>query len=120
MDEVYDWAGFYRALCEHGPHLLLGIDGGDGANGGLFDMIASVAVDTDAFWSEGLQSVLADAATEGDLEAGVLSALDIWRENVVAELSDDFGVALDWNAVTIDAESPLIEELVEAAAPDDP
>jgi len=111
MGETYDWPGFYRALCEHGPHLLVGIDEDDG------EIIQALAADTDTFWSDGLQSLLADAAGDGDLRMGVLASLGLWRENVLAAMSDDFGIDLGWDAVTIDADSPLIEALVEAATP---
>jgi hypothetical protein len=43
--------------------------------------------------------------------------LDLWRENVLSALSEDFGIDLDRAAVTIDPESPLIDELVRAATP---
>jgi hypothetical protein len=116
MAETYDWHGFYRALCEHGPQLLLGIDGDDGAR----EVIELLAADTDDFWSDGLVDLLAEGATAGDLRTGVLAALKLWRENVLMALSDDFGIELDWDAVTIDAGSQLIDHLVEAAAPDHP
>ena len=112
MGEAYDWSGFYRGLCEHGPHLLVGIDEDDG------EIIAALAADTDTFWSDGLQSLLAQAAGDGDLRMGVLDSLGLWRENVLVALSDNFGIELDWDMVTIDAGSPLIEALVEAATPD--
>ena len=50
----------------------------------------------------------------------MLGALALWRENVLTTLSGNFGIELDWGAVTIDAESPLIDVLVKAAAPDHP
>ena len=116
MAEAYDWSGFYGALCEHGPQLLLGIDEDDGVR----EVIAMTAADTDDFWSDGLSDPLAEGAAAGDLRAGVLGALALWRENVLTTLSGNFGIELDWSAVTIDAESPLIDVLVKAAAPDHP
>jgi len=112
MDETYDWAGFYGALCEHGPHLLLGIEDEENR-----EIIEALAADTDTFWSDGMQSLLAVAADDGELRTGVLDVLDLWRENVLNALSGDFGIDLGWDAVTIDAGSPLIETLVEAATP---
>ena len=111
-EEKYDWAGFYGALCSSSHHLLRGIDGDDDIR-----EIISLVSDTDAFWSEGLQSLLADAAADGDLRRGVLASLDLWRENVLTVLSEDFAVDLDWGTVIIDIDSPLIEDLVRAATP---
>ena len=113
MGETYDWPGFYGALCEHGPHLLVGLAEDDG------EIIEALAADTDTFWSDGLQPLLADAAGDGDLRLGVLASLGLWRENVLIALSEDFSIDLDWDAVAIDADSPLIEALVEAATPGD-
>ncbi len=64
-----------------------------------------------------MQPLLEDAAGDGDLSAGVLASLGLWRENVLVALSDDFGIELDWGSVTIDTDSPLIDALVEAATP---
>jgi hypothetical protein len=69
------------------------------------------------FWSEGLQERLAEGAANGDLRAGVLSTLDLWRENVLETLAVNFGIELDGQVVSIAAASPLIGELVEATAP---
>lgn len=115
MGEAYDWTGFYQALCEHGPHLLVGLDEDDGVR----EVIVMVAADTDDFWSDGLQDLLAQGAHDGDLRAGALAALELWRENVITTLSANFGIELDWHAVAIDTDSPLIDGLVEAATPDD-
>ena len=115
MAETYDWSGFYGALCEHGPQLLLGIDGDDGVR----EVIAMLAAnEPDDFWSDGLSDPLAEGTAAGDLRAGVLGVLELWRENVLAALSANFGIELDWSAVTIDADSPLIDVLVRAASPD--
>ena len=64
-----------------------------------------------------LQDRLADGAANDDLRAGVLSALELWRENVLQALDADFAIELDWHAVSVDFINPLIDELVEAAAP---
>ena len=115
MDETYDWSGFYQALCEHGPHLLVGLDEDDGVR----EVIATMAADTDDFWSDGLQDLLRQGADDGDLRAGALAALELWRESVITTLSAGFGIELDWHVVAIDADSPLIDDLVEAATLDD-
>lgn len=113
MAETYDWSGFYGALCKHGPHLLLGL----AEDGGVREVIAMTAATEDRYWSDGLQDLLASHATDGDLRAGVVAALELWRENVLMALSDDFGIFLDWGEVTVDTSSPLINVLVEAASP---
>ena len=110
MSDTYDWSCFYDALCERAEHLLLGIDYEDRE-------VISLVAETDAFWSDGLQSLLAMAARDGDLNRGVRDVLDAWRDNVITVLSGDFAMDLDWSAVVIDVDSPLIEELVEAATP---
>jgi hypothetical protein len=111
MAETYNWSSFYEALCRHGPNPLLGIDDD------LREMIEVAGSSTDMFWSEGLQELLAEGAANDDLRAGVLSALELWRENVLQTLEADFGFELDWQAVSIDTASPLIDELVAAASP---
>lgn len=108
---TYNWPRFYRTLCRLGPRLLVGIDEGMG------EIIEMYAKSTDMFWSEGLEECLAEGAADGSLQDGVLSALKIWRENVLVKLDDDFGFELDWNLVWINDASPLIDELVEAASP---
>ena len=112
MVEFYNWSNFYEALCQHGSNLLIGIDDY------LQELIGDLASTTDIFWSDGLQERLAESATEGDLRAGVLHSLELWRENVLQALEADFGFELDWQAVNIDIASPLIDQLVEAAAPE--
>jgi hypothetical protein len=109
MTEGYDWAGFYRALCDRGPRLLEGID--DETR----EIVVLVA-ETDSFWSEDMESVLAEGAGRGEMQSGVLAALEVWRENVLTALSEEYAIDLDWAVVTIDAGSPLIDELVRAAA----
>lgn len=112
VNHPFNWTRFYQALCRHGPDLLLGVDEN------LIEFIKMSAADTDMFWSEGLEEWLRIGAADGDMRAGVLSALDLWRENVLDALDSSFGIELDWEVVAIDIESPLIEELVEAALPD--
>lgn len=109
MTESYDWSSFYNKLCNRGPNLLLGIDDD------VREMIEEFASSTDMFWSDGMQELLAEKFTIGDLRAGVLSALELWRENVLQTIDTDFGIELDWQTVSIDTASPQIEELVEAA-----
>ena len=111
MFETYDWSSFYNALGKLGPRLIIGID--DDTR----EMIKEFASSTDMFWSDGLQDLLAEGANIGDVRSGVLSVLELWRENVLQTIDTDFGIDLDWQAVSIDAASPLINDLVEAAAP---
>ena len=108
--EAYNWSRFYQSLCHLGPELLTGI------GSATRELIISVGSSTDAFWSDGLQDLLAGGAAEGDLRGGVLSALDLWRENVLQVLADDFALELDWKTVTIDRTHPIVDKLVEAAA----
>jgi len=112
MNETYDWSNFYDALCKHGPRLLIGID--DDTR----ELIEELAQTTDIFWSDGLQDLLGESANIGDVRAGVLSVLELWRENVLQAISSDFGIELSWKAVSIDTASPLIDKLVEAATLD--
>jgi hypothetical protein len=111
MDHLYNWPRFYRALCQKGSTLLLGVDDD------LREIIHMSASTTDQFWSEGLEDLLAASAAVGDLRAGVLSALALWRENVLETLETDFGFELDWELVYIDDACHLVDELVEAASP---
>jgi len=108
----YNWPRFYTALCRQGPDLLLGVDEN------LIEFIKMSASTTDMFWSEGLEESLAIGFADGDTRAGVLSALEIWRENVLDTLNASFGIELDWDTVCIDDTSPLIDELVEAVSTD--
>lgn len=110
MSDDCDWAGFYRALCERGPQLLEGID--DETRG-----IIALTATTDAFWSEGLQETLVEAAARNGLRAGVLAAVELWREAVLTVLSDDYAIDLDWDRVTFDAGHSVIDDLVTAATP---
>jgi hypothetical protein len=108
---LYNWPRFYSALCLHGPTLLLGVDED------TREIIQMSAATTDMYWSEGLEECLAEGAAGGSLQIGVLSALELWRENVLDTLDSSFGIELDWALVCIDDTSPLIDELVEAASP---
>jgi len=108
----YNWSRFYRALCQHGPDLLIGVDED------MLEVIKMSSQSTDMFWSDGLEDLLTVGAADGDMRAGVLSALDLWRENVLDALETNYGIELDWNAVSIDQKSTLVDQLVEAASPD--
>jgi len=111
MTEAYNWSSFYNALGNLGPQLLLGIDED------TREMITELASTTDMFWSDGLQDLLGEGANNGDVRAGVLFTLELWRENVLQAIDSDFGIELNWKTVRIDSASPLIDELVEAASP---
>jgi len=111
VTQPYDWSGFYNVLCQHGPNLLVGVDEG------LREVIKELSTTTDMFWSEGLEASLAEGAASGALHEGVLLALDDWRFNVINQLEASFGISLDWDQVSIDADSPIIDRLVDAASP---
>lgn len=111
MSELYNWSSFYETLGQHGSKLLLGIDDN------LRELIEELGANTDIFWSDGLQEFLAEGATYGDLRAGVLLAIELWRQNALTKLDSDFGIMLDWGTVTINLTSPIIDLLVEAATP---
>ena len=111
MEEQYDWPAFYAALCTHGPALLAGLDEE------TRQIVTALAADSDRFWSDGLQDVLAQGASAGELRAGVLRTLELWRENVLTALSDDFSMDFDWPAISIDTQSPLLDQLVMEATP---
>ncbi len=108
----YDWSGFYRVLNVHGPALLTGLGPSER------ELVAEIAGTEDTFWSDGLQDLLAAGAAAGDLRSGVLAAVELWRENVLAELTEDIGLEIEWASVTVDEGSPLIDALVAAATPD--
>lgn len=114
MGESYDWSGFYKALCQHGPYLLTRIDSD------MREMIREVGSTTDMLWPEGLQVLLEKGASNGDLRAGVLASIGLWRENVLQTLEADFAIELDWQAVNIDTTSPLVNELIKPQRPDEP
>ena len=111
INHLYNWPRFYKGLCRHGATLLLGVDDD------LREIIQMSASSMDLFWSEGLEELLAASAADGDMRAGVLSLLELWRVNVLEILDTDFGNELDWELVCIDDTSPLIDELVEDALP---
>lgn len=111
MSETYNWSRFYQLLCQQGPNLLVGIDEG------TCEIIEMYASSTDLFWSEGLEDCLAEGASGGSLRNGVLSALALWRENVLDALETNFAIELDWELVGLDDTSPLIDQLVAAASP---
>ena len=111
INHLYNWSGFYRALCQTGSALLLGVDED------LREFIKMSSMSTDIFWSDGLEELLAIGATNDDIRAGVLSALELWRENVLEKLDSNFSIELDWEMVSVDYASPLIDELIKAALP---
>jgi len=111
MPQPYDWTSFYNELCQQGPDLLVGIDEG------LREVIKELSMTTDMFWSEGLEASLAEGAASDDLQKGVWMALDDWRFNVINQLDASFGISLDWEQVSINADSPIIDRLVDAASP---
>lgn len=111
MSDTYRWSRFYQLLCQQGPNLLVGIDEG------TREIIEMYASSTDLFWSEGLEDCLAEGASGGSLRNGVLSALALWRENVLDALETNFAIELDWELVGLDDTSPLIDQLVAAASP---
>lgn len=117
MDDSYDWTAFHEALRVCAPQLLVGIDDYELDDNGVREVIEKESVGTDAFWSDGLEDLLAQGASDGDLRAGVLSTLELWRELVLTALVD-YAIELDWNRVAIDVESPLIDDLVEVVSPD--
>ena len=88
MSEIVRLVEFLRSTVPNGPNLLLGIDDD------LRELIEEMGLTTDIFWSEGLQERLADGADNDDLRAGVLSALELWRENVIETLDTDFAIEL--------------------------
>ncbi len=111
INHPYNWSRFYRALGRLGPSLLLGID--DDTR----EIITMSSQSTDMFWSDGLEELLRMGAVDGDMREGVLSTLDVWRENVLDALESSYGIEMDWKMVCIDVTSPLIDELIEAASP---
>ena len=108
MNQTYNWSGFYNKLCQVGPDLLVGIDEG------LREVIKEISVTTDMFWSDGLEDFLAEGAADS-FQEGVLLALDQWRENVIDQMDASFGISLAMDKVSINTNSPLIAELIDAA-----
>lgn len=110
MNQLYNWSGFYIGLCQHGPDLLVGIDED------LREVIKEIGMTTDMFWSENLEEFLAEGAAAHSLRDGVLLALDQWRMNVIDQLDASFGISLDMDKVSINADSPKIDLLMDAAS----
>ena len=108
MNQTYNWSGFYNKLCQVGPDLLEGIDEE------LREVIKEISTTTDLFWSTGLEEFLAEGAADS-LQEGVLLSLDQWRENVIIQMEANFGISLAMDEVGINANSPLIAELIDAA-----
>ncbi len=108
MNQTYNWSGFYNRLCQVGPELLVGIDEC------LREVIKEISTTTDMFWSEGLEEFLAEGAADS-FQEGVLLALDQWRENVIIQMDASFGISLAMDKVSINADSPLIAEMIDAA-----
>jgi hypothetical protein len=109
--KTYNWSSFYEGLCHHGPNLLIGLD--EEAH----ELIEIESSSSDMFWSDGLEEMLAEGVANGDIRAGVISALELWRENVLEALETNFGFELDWQTVSVDTNSQLINELVMLASP---
>ncbi len=112
MDKPYNWTDFYNALCKLGPDLLQGI------SEDLREATTIISTTSDMFWSESLEEILAEGARAGSLRDGVLQAVDAWLENVIDALNVSFGMDFDMNQVTINTDSPIIDQLVEAASQD--
>jgi hypothetical protein len=111
--EKYNWPRFCKVLGEKGPDLLIGVE-----KNVIDSFIRNQAKSTDEFLSYDMEYVLSEAAAEGDLERGVIAALEEWKENIIANYFD-FGTGLGDGIqnIEIDLESKIIDELVEAAKP---
>ena len=112
--EKYNWPRFCGVLGEKGALLLTGVE-----KKVIDTFIRDNAKDTDEFLSYDMEYALSEAAAEGDLEGGVIAALEEWKENIIANYFD-FGTGLgdDIPNIGIDLESKIIAELVEAAKPE--
>lgn len=110
MTLFYNWSAFYNELCQLGPDLLVGIPED------VREVIKEISATEDMFWSDNLEEFLAEGVAAGSIRDGVLQALDQWRMNVVDQLDANFGIPLDMNQISINASSPMIEQLVEAAS----
>jgi hypothetical protein len=110
MNQSYNWSGFYNCLCQNGPDLLLGIDED------LREVIREIGTTTDMFWSENLEGFLARGAADDSFRDGVLLAVDQWRMNVVDQMENSFGMSLDSDEVSINASSPTVDILINAAS----
>ena len=111
--EKYNWPRFCKVLGEKGPDLLIGVE-----KKVIDSFIRDKAKSTDEFLSYDMEYVLSEAAAEGDLEGGVIAALEEWKENIISNYFD-FGTGLGdgFQNIKIDPESEIIDELVEAAKP---
>jgi hypothetical protein len=69
------------------------------------------------FWSDNLEELLAEGAAVDQVRNGVFQALDQWQINVVYQLDAGFGIALDTDTVSINSNSPMIDQLIDAASP---
>jgi hypothetical protein len=66
-----------------------------------------------------MEYVLSEAASEGNLEEGVIAALEEWKENIIANYNDfGAGAGAEIENIKIDLESKIFDELVEAAKPE--
>jgi len=106
VNQLFNWSDFYNALCQHGPNLLVGIDED------LREVIKELSPTTDMFWSEVPEASLADGSASDDLQKGVWVALDDWRFNVINQLASSFGISLDWEQVSVDDDSPIVDRKV--------
>jgi hypothetical protein len=111
--EKYNWPRCCKVLGEKGSDLLIGVD-----KKVTDSFIRDKAKSSDEFLSYDMEYVLSEAAAEGDLERGVIAALEEWKENIIANYFD-FGTGLGDGIqnIEIDLESKIIDELVEAAKP---
>ena len=109
MNQPYNWSDFYIRLCQFGPDLLMGIDEG------LREVIKEISTTTDMFWSENLEELLAKGAADS-LQDAVLLTLDQWRMNVLTQMDYNFGISLDMDKVSINANSPIIDVLKDSAS----
>jgi hypothetical protein len=112
--EKYNWPRFCRVLGEKGPDLLIGVE-----KNVIESFIRNQAKSTDEFLSYDMEYVLSEAAAAGDLEEGVIAALEEWKENIISNYFDfGTGIGDGIQNMEIDLESKLIDELVEAAKPE--
>ena len=112
--EKYNWPRFCEVLGEKGPDLLTGVE-----KKVIDTFIRDKAKGTDEFLSYDMEYVLSEAAAAGDVEGGVIAALEEWKENIIANYFD-FGTGLGdgIQKIGIDLESKIVAELVEAAKPE--
>ena len=113
-EENYNWPRFYKLLGKKGPDLLTGVE-----KNVIDTFIRDEARETDEFLSYDMEEALSEGAAAGDLREGVINALEAWKESIISNYFD-FGTGLgdDIQNIEIDLDSPIIDELVEAAKPD--